>query len=86
MATASIRAGGVLDDDDPSLGTNVANHFEFTLGDLEEGFKQADVIVERDAHTAELREALDGLAAGTLAMRCAGAERGLSVSASRRIP
>ncbi len=30
MSTASIRAGGVLDDDDPSDGTNIANHFEFT--------------------------------------------------------
>ena len=56
MATASIRAGGVLDDDDPSQGTNVANHFEFRLGDLEEGFKQADVIVERDASTVAVHQ------------------------------
>ena len=56
MSTASIRAGGVLDDDDPSQGTNVANHFEFTLGDLEEGFKQADVIVERDAYTVAVHQ------------------------------
>ena len=56
MSTASIRAGGVLDDDDTSKGTNVANHFEFTLGDLEEGFKQADVVVERDAHTAAVHQ------------------------------
>ena len=56
MSTASIRAGGVLDDDDTSKGTNVANHFEFTLGDLEEGFKQADVIVERDAHTVAVHQ------------------------------
>jgi len=56
MSTASIRAGGVLDDDDPSQGTNVANHFEFTLGDLEEGFKQADVIVERDASTVAVHQ------------------------------
>ena len=56
MSTASIRAGGVLDDDDPSQGTNVANHFEFTLGDLEEGFKQADIIVERDASTVAVHQ------------------------------
>ena len=56
MSTASIRAGGVLDDDDPSDGTNIANHFEFTLGDLEEGFKQADVIVERDASTVAVHQ------------------------------
>ena len=56
MSTASIRAGGVLDDDDPTPGTNVANHFEFTLGDLEEGFKQADIIVERDASTVAVHQ------------------------------
>ena len=56
MSTASIRAGGVLDDDDPAPGTNVANHFEFTLGDLEEGFKQADIIVERDASTVAVHQ------------------------------
>ncbi len=56
MATASIRAGGVLDDDDTTPGTNVANHFEFTLGDLEDGFKQADVIVERDASTVAVHQ------------------------------
>ena len=56
MSTASIRAGGVLDDDDTSTGTNIANHFEFRLGDLEEGFQQADVIVERDAHTVAVHQ------------------------------
>ncbi len=56
MSTASIRAGGVLDDDDTSPGTNIANHFEFRLGDLEEGFKQADIIVERDASTVAVHQ------------------------------
>ena len=56
MSTASIRAGGVLDDDDTSKGTNIANHFEFKLGDLEEGFRQADVIVERDASTVAVHQ------------------------------
>ncbi|MFB3119852.1 MAG: xanthine dehydrogenase family protein molybdopterin-binding subunit, partial [Stenotrophomonas maltophilia] len=65
MATASIRAGGVLDDDDPSQGTNVANHFEFNLGDLEEGFKQADVIVERDASTVAVHQGYIEPHAGT---------------------
>ena len=65
MATASIRAGGVLDDDDPSPGTNIANHFEFKLGDLEEGFKQADVIVERDASTVAVHQGYIEPHAGT---------------------
>jgi len=56
MTTASIRAGGVLDDDDPANGSNIANRFDFTLGDIEEGFKQADVIVERDASTVAVHQ------------------------------
>ena len=32
-------------------GTNVANHFEFRLGDVDKGFQEADEIVEREFHT-----------------------------------
>ena len=32
-------------------GTNVANHFEHRLGDLDKGFQEADVIVDREFHT-----------------------------------
>jgi xanthine dehydrogenase molybdenum-binding subunit len=56
MRTPTIRAGGVLDDDDPALGSNVANHWEFKLGDIEQGFQQADVIVERDAWTKQVHQ------------------------------
>ena len=56
MTTASIRAGGVLDDDDASDGTNVANHFEFKLGDLEQGFAEADVIVEKETSTVAVHQ------------------------------
>ena len=38
MTTATIRAGGVLDDNDPTKGSNLANKFEFQLGDLDKGF------------------------------------------------
>ena len=65
MATASIRAGGVLDDDDPSEGTNIANHFEFRLGDLEEGYRQADVTVETETSTVAVHQGYIEPHAGT---------------------
>ena len=56
MTTASIRAGGVLDDDDPRNGTNIANHFEFKLGDIDQGFQEADVIVEKETATVAVHQ------------------------------
>ena len=56
MSTAAIRAGGILDDDDPSRGTNIANHFEFRLGDLEQGFKDAEIIVENETSTVAVHQ------------------------------
>ena len=56
MTTASIRAGGVLDDDDPRNGTNIANHFEFKLGDVDQGFQEADVIVEKETATVAVHQ------------------------------
>ena len=54
--TASTRAGGVLDDDDNSTGTNIANHFEFNMGDLDAGFAAADVVVERSVSTSAVHQ------------------------------
>ena len=56
LTTSSIRAGGVLDDDDPNRGTNVANHFEFRLGDPDEGFNQADEVVEKEVSTVAVHQ------------------------------
>ena len=56
MTTAAIRAGGVLDDDDPTNGTNIANHFEFRLGDLDQGFQEADVIIEKETSTVAVHQ------------------------------
>ena len=56
LTTSSIRAGGVLDDDDNTKGTNIANHFEFKLGDPDEGFNQADVIVEKEVATVAVHQ------------------------------
>ena len=34
--------------------TNVANQFEFQVGDVEQGFKEADVVVDREFHTKQV--------------------------------
>ena len=46
--TRNIRPGGLRDEDDPGQGTNLANHFVFEIGDVAQGFREADVIVERE--------------------------------------
>ncbi len=55
MSSPAFRVGGYGDEDTPE-GTNVANHFEFRLGDPEEGFRQADVVVEREYHTRPVHQ------------------------------
>ena len=53
LSDHSIRAGGYGDDD---TGTNVANHFEFRMGDIEKGFQEADVVVGREYHTKAVHQ------------------------------
>src|SRR3989475_385719 len=36
--------------------SNVADHFRYTLGDIEKGFAEADVIVEREYNTATVHQ------------------------------
>jgi len=52
----NIRPGGLRDDDDTEKATNISNHFVFDLGDPEEGFKKADIIVEREFRTATVHQ------------------------------
>jgi CO/xanthine dehydrogenase Mo-binding subunit len=56
LANPNIRPGGLREDDDPGQGTNVANHFVFEIGDIEQGFREADVIVEREYHTSSVHQ------------------------------
>ncbi len=35
---------------------NIANHFQFKLGDLEAGFQEADVVIEREFNTATVHQ------------------------------
>ena len=50
-----FRPGGLRDDDD-SEPTNIASHFVFELGDPEQGFKDADVVVEREFRTKPVHQ------------------------------
>ena len=53
MASPAFRSGGYGDSDEQ---TNVANHFIFDDGDVEQGFAEADVIVEREFHTKAVHQ------------------------------
>src|SRR5712692_1255708 len=50
------RPGGTLNDDDPTPGSNLANRFEFRLGDLEQGWQEAEVIVEHETFTSPIHQ------------------------------
>ena len=52
----AVRAGGLRSDDDDNVSTNVANRFVFEVGDLEKGFQDADVVVEREYRTATVHQ------------------------------
>ena len=53
LANPAQRAGGWGDGSRP---TNISNHFEFQLGDVEQGFEDADVVVEREFHTKPVHQ------------------------------
>ena len=56
VASPALRPGGLLDDNADSMRTNIANEFEFNLGDVEQGFKDADIIVEKTTTTQAVHQ------------------------------
>ena len=54
MDSPVMRPGGWGDRAEPV--TNLANRFEFRLGDLEQGFAAADAVVEREFHTRPVHQ------------------------------
>ena len=56
LENANIRPGGLRDDDDTEKATNISNHFFFELGDTDQGFKDADIVVEREFRTATVHQ------------------------------
>jgi xanthine dehydrogenase molybdenum-binding subunit len=55
LSNPAQRGGGYGKEENPQ-GTNISNHFEFRLGDVEKGFQEADVIVEREFHTKPVHQ------------------------------
>ena len=53
LTGGAFPPGGYGDGDG---GTNVANQFEFRLGDVDKGFREADVVVEREFHTKAVHQ------------------------------
>ena len=51
--THKILAGGYSDD---AKGSNIASNFEFRLGDIDKGFKEADLTIEREYHTVPVHQ------------------------------
>ncbi len=39
----------------PTPGTNISNHFKLRKGDVEKGFAEADLIIERDYHVPQMQ-------------------------------
>ena len=56
QSNPAMRPGGLREDDDTGEASNIANHFVFEKGDLEKGFKEADVIVEREFNTQSVHQ------------------------------
>ena len=56
VSSPALRPGGLLEDDAESMQTNISNKFEFSLGDLEQGFKDADIIVEKETTTQAVHQ------------------------------
>ena len=55
LANPALRSGG-WSEDDTGDGSNISNHFQFSLGDIEVGFAEADAIVEREYHTKAVHQ------------------------------
>ena len=51
-----FRAGGLRDEDDDAQPSNVASHFVFQIGEPEQGFNEADVVVEGEFYTRTVHQ------------------------------
>ena len=55
MSNPNLRQGAYGDTADDDR-TNVANQFEFRVGDVDQGFQEADLVVEREFHTKPVHQ------------------------------
>ena len=55
-AVPAGRAGRAWTGDEDNQTGNVATYLEFQTGDIEKGFQEADVVVEKETHTAAVHQ------------------------------
>ena len=55
MTSPAMRSGG-WGDVENGHQTNIANQFEFRMGDVEQGFKEAELVLEREYHTRPVHQ------------------------------
>ncbi len=55
QSSATLRAGG-WGESPSEKPSNIANHFEHRLGDVDQGFAEADVVVEREFSTKRVHQ------------------------------
>ena len=55
MTSQAMRSGG-WGDVENGHQTNIANRFEFRMGDVEQGFKEAELVLEREYHTRPVHQ------------------------------
>ena len=56
LVNSNVRPGGYREDDDTATASNIASRFVFEIGDPEQGFKEADVVVEREYRTQSVHQ------------------------------
>jgi CO/xanthine dehydrogenase Mo-binding subunit len=55
LSSPAQRAGGYASDTTGD-GTNISNRFEFTMGDVDSGFKNSDYVVEQEYRTKQVHQ------------------------------
>ena len=56
LSNPSLRPGGLRSEDEEGTGSNISNQYVFEIGDLEQGLREAEVIVEHEYRTATIHQ------------------------------
>jgi CO/xanthine dehydrogenase Mo-binding subunit len=51
-----LNTADVLGDDAPNKQTNISNHIQYKLGDVDRGFEEADLVLEREYRTKTVHQ------------------------------
>ena len=56
LSDGNIRMGGLRSGNDTAKSTNISNHFVYEVGELEKGFQESDLILEREYQTVAVHQ------------------------------